>query len=67
VTFSVIASDFDKQLLTYRWYLDGSEAGSGQQYVYRAGYDAAGEHAVSAVVSDGEANISRTGPSRSRT
>jgi hypothetical protein len=59
VTFSVIASDFDKQLLTYRWYLDGSEAGSGQQYVYRAGYDSAGEHAVQAVISDGETNITR--------
>ena len=58
--FSVSASDFDKQALTYRWFVDGNESGVGQQFVYRAGYDAAGDHLVEVVIFDGETNISRS-------
>jgi len=59
VSFSVVASDYDEQTLIYRWLLDGKEAGSGPQYKYYAGYDAAGVHLVQAVISDGETNITR--------
>ncbi|MBM4249167.1 MAG: hypothetical protein FJ149_06975 [Euryarchaeota archaeon] len=59
VTFSIAASDFDKQPLIYRWYLDGTEVGTGQQYTLRTGYDSAGTHVVRVVITDGEANVSR--------
>ena len=59
VNFSVEASDFDGQALSYGWYLDGAPAGNGTRYTFRTGYDSAGEHSVRVVISDGEANISR--------
>ncbi|MBM4249166.1 MAG: hypothetical protein FJ149_06970, partial [Euryarchaeota archaeon] len=60
VSFSISASDFDKQTLIYRWYLDGTEVGTGQQYTYKTGYDSAGMHLVEVVITDGEANVSRS-------
>jgi uncharacterized repeat protein (TIGR01451 family) len=56
VTFSVMASDYDKQTLTYRWYLNDTEMTSASQYTYRADFESAGNYTVRAVVSDGELN-----------
>ena len=54
VTFSVMASDYDKQPLTYKWFLNDTEMTSTTQYTYRSDYDSAGNYTVRVVVSDGE-------------
>ena len=58
--FSVVVNDVDSLRLVYFWFLDGLPAGSGPTFTYSADYDSAGLHGLTAIVSDGELNISRT-------
>lgn len=57
--FSVKASDLNKDPLTYSWKLDGEEKSKENTYIYDAGYDAAGQHTVKVMVSDGAKDTSR--------
>ena len=57
--FSVKASDLNDDDLTTSWGLDGNEVAMGNSYTYEIGYDAAGDHTVRVVVSDGVAEVSR--------
>lgn len=52
--FSVEASDIDEDVLTIKWYLDGQEVASGNNYNYVSDYASQGIHEVKVVVSDGE-------------
>ncbi|MFH1056664.1 MAG: DNRLRE domain-containing protein, partial [Candidatus Micrarchaeota archaeon] len=52
-TFRAICSDPDGDALTYKWFLDGVQVGSGSEYTYNADYDDAGVHSVSVTVNDG--------------
>jgi hypothetical protein len=59
--FSVtdLAIDGDKHIIS--WFVDGSGTGAtGRSYEYSAGYDSAGRHEVTAVVSDGKLSTNRT-------
>ena len=51
--FSVEVSDVNGDFLSYRWLLDGEEAGTSAEYTYLVSYDDAGAHTVKAEVSDG--------------
>lgn len=53
LTFSVKASDLNKDILTYSWKLDDDEVSTETSYVYNMGYDAAGQHTIKLIVSDG--------------
>ncbi len=53
LSFSVKASDLNKDPLTYLWKLDGEEVSTENSYVYDMGYDAAGQHTIKVLVSDG--------------
>ncbi len=57
--FSVKASDLNKDPLTYSWKLDGEERSKEETYTYDIGYDAAGQHTVKIMVSDGAKDTSR--------
>jgi hypothetical protein len=58
--FSVVAADVDSTALRYAWYLDGEEMGSGANFTYFADFDSAGKRNLTATVSDGALNASRT-------
>lgn len=55
--FTVIADDIDTRQLNISWLLDGALVGSGGNFTYSAGFDSAGRHNLTAVISDGEFNI----------
>jgi hypothetical protein len=52
--FEHISSDPDDDALSYSWLLDDVEMATTQNWTYSPGYDAAGTHNVTLVVSDGE-------------
>ena len=58
LSFSVKASDLNKDPLIYSWKLDGEEVSTENSYVYDMGYDAAGQHTVKVLVSDGAGEAS---------
>lgn len=59
VDFRVLASDVNKDILSYYWLLDGKNIKDGQEFTYETTYNDAGTHFVSAIVSDGTFNVSR--------
>jgi len=58
IEFKVLANDVDKDELSYNWYLDGKKIHVGQEFLYDATYNDAGNHKVAAVISDGTTNVS---------
>ena len=54
LAFSVTASDPNDDMLTYSWLVDGVVDGNESTYTYSPGYDQAGTHNITAIVSDGE-------------
>ncbi len=59
IDFSVVASDLNKDSLSYAWKLDGVDAGSKSTYSYETTYDDAGTHTVKVEVSDGISSTSK--------
>ncbi|MBI3034691.1 hypothetical protein HYY71_00055 [Candidatus Woesearchaeota archaeon] len=53
INFSVLASDLNKDILSYEWLVDGQRAAYGPDFSYQTTYYSAGTHRISAVVSDG--------------
>lgn len=53
VDFEVIASDLNRDKLSYEWKLDGVKAGEEDSYTYKTAYDDSGSHTVKAKVTDG--------------
>lgn len=62
VGFSVIASDANKDELTYRWYFDNKKAAEGNEYTYDSTYNDEGTHRIKAVVSDGKLETAKEWP-----
>lgn len=58
--FSVVALDVDSSALDHTWYLDGNETGTGPDFSFLAGFDSAGSHNLTARISDGELEASRS-------
>jgi hypothetical protein len=58
--FSLVATDVDDSNLNYSWRIDGEGAGTGQNFTYSADFSSAGRHNLTAVVSDGRLEASRT-------
>jgi len=59
LTFTVAASDLNKDALSYEWKLDGSKAGDSTEYEYQTTYDDSGSHTVKVDVSDGASTTSK--------
>jgi len=59
IEFSVKASDLNKDPLQYSWKLDGIEKSKEQRYTYEINYDAAGQHTVKILVTDGVKEASK--------
>ena len=59
VDFSVIASDANKDELTYRWYFDNKKVAEGNEYTYDSTYNDEGTHRIKSVVSDGKLETSK--------
>ncbi|MBI2139691.1 hypothetical protein HYU14_02115 [Candidatus Woesearchaeota archaeon] len=56
VAFSIEASDLNKDPLAITWSLDGNEAAKDSStFTYQLDFDAAGDHEITAAVSDGNA------------
>ncbi|MEK6942814.1 MAG: hypothetical protein AABX00_02000 [Nanoarchaeota archaeon] len=62
VDFSVIASDANKDELTYRWYFDNKKVAEGNEYTYDSTYNDEGTHRIKSVVSDGKLETSKEWP-----
>lgn len=60
VSFEVMASDLNKDQITYTWNLDGKEVGEGNDYDLKATYDDSGKHTVTAEVTDGTSEASQS-------
>lgn len=59
IDFSVVASDLNKDTLTYNWKIDGVDVGTESSYSYQTTYEDAGTHTVKADVSDGLSSTSK--------
>lgn len=57
--FKVRASDLNNDPLTYLWKLNGDTVSEEASYVYEVGYDAAGQHTIKVIVSDGVKDASK--------
>jgi len=55
--FTQVSFDPDYDQLTYSWLLDGIEQSTEQNWTYTVGYDEAGFHNVTLVVSDGKLTV----------
>jgi len=58
--FNVTASDIDTATLTIMWSLDGNVVATGPNLTYSPDFNAAGAHNITATVSDGHYNVSRS-------
>ncbi len=52
IDFSVVATDLNKDPLSYAWKVDGGEVGTESDYTYTTTYDDAGTHTVKVDVAD---------------
>jgi PKD repeat protein len=59
VTFTVSATDLNKDALSYEWKLDGEIVGSDPEYEYQTTYDDSGSHTVKVDVSDSVSSASK--------
>lgn len=59
VTFTVSASDLNKDPLTYEWKLDGGIVGDDTEFEYQTTYDDSGSHTIKVDVSDGTSSSSK--------
>mgnify|MGYP001165453530 CR=1 FL=1 len=57
-TFSIIASDPDGDLLTYKWLLDGVIVSTTTEFAFSPKYNESGTYNLTIIVSDGEAETS---------
>lgn len=55
--FKITAEDLDNDALTYSWLLDTEEQSNSQNWTYNPGYNDAGNHNVTVIVSDSEFNV----------
>ncbi len=53
IKFIVMATDLNKDELSYEWRLDGEKSGDGEEFDYDTTYGDAGSHKISVSVSDG--------------
>ena len=58
LTFSATASDLNNDPLVYSWKLDGDWVSADKSYVYDIRYDAAGQHTIKLIVTDGAGEAS---------
>src|SRR3989338_2873932 len=59
IEFSVLATDLNKDELSYRWFLDGDKAKEGNEYTYGTTYNDGGRHEMRVEISDGTTSISK--------
>ncbi len=59
INFKVLATDLNKDELSYEWRLDDKKLGEGEEFSYDTSYDDAGNHKVFVSVSDGTSKASR--------
>lgn len=59
IDFRILASDLNKDELSYEWFLGDKKVKEGNEFSYAATYNSAGSHKVFVVISDGTANISK--------
>jgi PKD repeat protein len=59
IEFKAIASDLNKDKLTYSWKLDGKQVSSTESYTYKISYDDAGTHTMKLTVSDGNLDTTK--------
>ena len=60
VAFSVTASDYDNDSLSYKWKVDGSTKSTSRNWTYSPEYSESGIRSVTARVSDGSLTASRS-------
>ena len=53
ITFSVVASDLNEDILSYLWKLDGENIGNEETVQYESTYEDSGSHTIKVTVSDG--------------
>ena len=58
VDFRILASDLNKDRLSYEWILDDKKVKEGQEFSYQTTYNDAGGHKISVAVSDGTQSVS---------
>ena len=59
IDFRVLATDLNKDELSYEWFLDDEKAKDGKEYTYSTTYNDDGSHEIRVEVSDGTAAISK--------
>ena len=59
IDFQVLASDLNKDKLSYEWFLDDEKSKEGQEFSYSTTYNDAGSHEIRVEVSDGITTASR--------
>lgn len=59
IEFSVLATDMNKDELSYKWFLDDDEIKEGNEYTYGTTYNDDGEHEIRVEISDGTSTISK--------
>jgi len=60
MTFSIMASDYDKQPLSISWFLNGTEVGTSLQYIFKTDYSSAGNYTLVVAVNDSVASDRHT-------
>jgi len=58
LSFKVWASDLNEDELSYKWFLDGKEMASGDEFALSTDYNSKGNYEVRVVVSDGKSEAS---------
>lgn len=59
IDFRILATDMNKDELSYEWLLDGIKEKEGQDFSYSADYNDAGRHKIRAEISDDSAAIAQ--------
>lgn len=57
IDFRILATDLNKDDLSYEWFLDDKQEKEGQEFSYGTSYNDEGEHKVRVEISDGSATI----------
>ena len=59
IDFSILATDLNKDELSYEWFLDGKKARDGEEFSYATTYNDEGTHKILVEVSDGATTINK--------